>query len=226
VIRVLIAEDQPTVRAGLAMILGAEADLSVVGTAGDGAQAIALARELHPDVTVMDIRMPAVDGIEATRVLTAEALTEVLVLTTFDTDRLVFGALRAGAAGYLLKDADPQQLVDAVRVVAAGDGMVAPGVTRRLIAAFAARPQPPAAPPELAELTPRERQVLAQLGRGASNAELAAALGIAEPTAKTHVHRVLAKLSLRNRAQAAVLARELGLADDPAPERADDPAPE
>ncbi|WP_203961200.1 response regulator [Actinocatenispora thailandica] len=216
-IRVLIAEDQPTVRAGLAMILAAEPGLAVVGTAGDGAEAIARARELRPDVTVMDIRMPGVDGIEATRVLTAERLTEVLVLTTFDTDRLVFGALRAGAAGYLLKDTDPQRLVDAVRVVAAGDGMVAPGVTRRLIAAFAARPYPPAAPPGLDELTPRERQVLVQLGHGASNAELAAALGIAEPTAKTHVHRVLAKLSLGNRAQAAILARELGLAADGPP---------
>ena len=210
-IRVLIAEDQPAVRDGLAMILSAEPDLTVVGTVGDGAAAVDRARALRPDVTVMDIRMPGVDGIEATRTLAAERLGEVLVLTTFDTDRLVYDALRAGAAGYLLKDAEPQRLVDAVRVVAAGDGMVAPSLTRRLIAAYTAEPRDPVEPPGLADLTARERQVLAELGRGASNAELAAALGIAEPTAKTHVHRVLAKLALRNRAQAAVLARELGL---------------
>jgi DNA-binding NarL/FixJ family response regulator len=212
-IRVLVADDQAAVRAGLVLILDDAPDLEVVGEAADGEQAVALARELRPDVVVMDVRMPRLDGISATQQLAGIA--DVLVLTTFDLDEYVFGALRAGAAGFLLKHIDATALVDAVRLVARGEGMVAPAVTRRLIAAFAgqsagraARAEPPA---ELAALTPREHEVLASLGGGRSNLEIGEQLGVTEATAKTHVSRILAKLGLRSRVQAAVLAQELGI---------------
>ena len=210
-IRVLVAEDQAAVRAGLVMILNNAPDIEVIGQATDGEQAVALATQLRPDVVVMDVRMPRLDGISATRALAGVA--DVLVLTTFDLDEYVFGALQAGAAGFLLKDTDAESLVEAVRVIARGDGMIAPAVTRRLIAAFARRPAGQAmSPPQgLADLTPREREVLACLGTGLSNQEIAERLGITETTTKTHVSRILGKLGLRSRVQAAVLAQEVGL---------------
>jgi DNA-binding NarL/FixJ family response regulator len=210
VIRVLVADDQDAVRAGLVLILDAAPGITVVGQARDGVRAVAAARELRPDVVLMDVRMPALDGIRATREIVADGGPAVLVLTTFDVDEYVFGALRAGAAGFLLKDVDAAGLVDAVRTVARGDGVIAPVLTRRLIAAFAAT----APPPDVAamdSLTARERDVLAAIGRGWSNAEIAADLGMAESTVKTHVSRVLGKLGVRTRVQAAIAAREAGL---------------
>jgi DNA-binding NarL/FixJ family response regulator len=211
-IRVLIADDQALMRGGFRMILEAEPDLEVVGEAIDGADAVRGFDRWRPDVVVMDVRMPTMDGIEATRrITTGDPAAKVLILTTFDLDEYVYDALRAGASGFLLKDRPPEELVHAVRVVAGGDALLAPGVTRRLIEEFAHRPAMPAPPAALAELTDREREVLVLMARGLSNGEIASALFVAETTVKTHVGRVLHKLGLRDRAQAVVLAYESGL---------------
>ncbi len=209
----MVVDDQPVVRAGFAAIVDAEPDLEVVGEAADGSAAIELAGRLQPDVVLMDIRMPGVDGLTATARLTADGGgPRVLVLTTFDQDAYVFEALRVGASGFLLKDAEPAELLAAVRVVAAGDAMLAPSVTRRLIDAFAhgapAEPQPD---PRLTALTARELEVLTRIAAGLSNAEIAAALGVATGTVKAHVNALLAKLGVRDRVQATILAYDLGL---------------
>jgi DNA-binding NarL/FixJ family response regulator len=210
-IRVLIADDQALMRTGFRMILDAQEDMEVVGEAIDGADAIRQFEKLEPDVVVMDVRMPTMDGIEATRRLAAlERPARVLILTTFDLDDYVYEALRAGASGFLLKDRPPEELVAAVRVIATGEALLAPSVTRRLIEEFARR-APAVKPTELDELTEREREVLVLMARGLSNAEIARALFVAETTVKTHVGRVLHKLRLRDRAQAVVLAYESGL---------------
>jgi DNA-binding NarL/FixJ family response regulator len=210
-IRVLLADDQTLVRSGFRMILRAEPDVEVVGEAADGAEAIALAGELEPHVVLMDLRMPNVDGIEATRRIVhgSEWSPRVLVLTTFDLDEYVYEALRAGASGFLLKDAPEEQLVSGIRIVAGGASLFAPAVTRRLIERFAdAAPRQP--PKALADLTPRELEVLRLVARGLSNAEIADALVVSEHTAKTHVAHILDKLDLRDRVQAVVLAYESG----------------
>ncbi|WP_127941378.1 response regulator [Nonomuraea polychroma] len=203
-IRVLVADDHAAVRAGIALILDGVPDIEVIGEAADGEQAVTMAKQLRPDVVLMDVRMPRLDGISATRELAG--VSDVLILTTFDVDEYVFGALRAGAAGFLLKNTDAESLVEAVRLVARGDGLISPGVTRKLIAAFAKQATPsrrePAAGPE--SLTPREREVLACIGRGMSNADIAKELDMAEATTKTHVSRVLNKLGLKSRVQAAI----------------------
>ena len=212
-ISVVLADDQALVRGGFRMILEAQEDIEVVGEAQDGAEAVALVRELRPDIVLMDVRMPVLDGIAATRRIVGEALpSRVLVLTTFDRDEIVYDAMKAGASGFLLKSAPPVKLVDAVRTVADGDALLAPSVTRRLVEAFVRRPPPgQAVPPELAELTGREREVLTLIARGLSNAEIAAELVVSGATVKTHVNRVFAKLGVRDRVQAVVLAYESGL---------------
>jgi DNA-binding NarL/FixJ family response regulator len=213
-IRLLIADDQALVRAGFKMILDAEEDLEVVGEAADGREAVARIRELKPDVVLMDIRMPELDGIEATRAVSDLDGVRVLMLTTFDLNEYVYEALRAGASGFLLKDVPPEQLVAGIRVVAEGEALLAPSITKRLIQEFAAAaPSTPAAPPAgLDELTERELEVFKLMARGLSNAEIAAELVVSETTVKTHVARVLMKLGLRDRVQAVVLAYESGVA--------------
>lgn len=226
-ITVVIADDHATVRSGLRLLLESAGDITVAGEAADGAAAVTQVRALRPDVVLMDARMPGTDGIAATRQIVAETDADVLMLTTFDLDEVVFGALRAGAAGFLLKSAEPADLIDAIRRVAAGDGVVAPEVTRRVLDAFAGRtgadagsdggaggapaPDGPSGDARLACLTTREREVLAALGRGLSNAQLAREFTISEATVKSHVSSLLSKLHLSSRMQAAVLARECGL---------------
>jgi DNA-binding NarL/FixJ family response regulator len=212
-IRVVIADDQGMVRAGFRSLLESEPDIEVVGDAADGEQAIAAVRRLRPDVVLMDIRMPGLDGLEATRRLVRDGTTaRVLVLTTFDLDEYVFDALRAGASGFLLKDATAEELASAVRLLAQGDALLAPAVTRRVIEAFGQLPaRDTAAVERLAELSPREVEVLRLLARGRSNAEIARELVVSEATAKTHVSNVLAKLRLRDRIQAVIFAYESGL---------------
>lgn len=214
-VRVLVVDDQPVVRAGFAAIVDAEPDLTVVGEAGDGASAVVLAGRLAPDVVLMDIRMPDMDGLTATGLLTrSERPPRVLVLTTFDLDSYVYEALRAGASGFLLKDALPAELLTGIRVVAAGEAMLAPAVTRRLIDVFAGdAPAPPAATADLLDaLTPREREVLSLVAAGLANAEIADRLGVATGTVKTHVNALLTKLGVRDRVQATILAYDTGLA--------------
>ncbi len=218
----LLADDQTLVRTGFRMILELEPDFDVVGEAADGEQAVRLAREVHPDVVLMDIRMPRMDGIEATRLLMHQAVApKVLVLTTFDLDTYVYAAMCAGASGFLLKDVPREQLVSGVRIVAGGESLLAPVITRRLIERFVRLPAPGSGtPPILSSLTARELEVLRMLAHGLSNAEIAAALVLGEATVKTHVARLLHKLGLRDRVQAVVLAFETGLVQpggNPAP---------
>ena len=220
-IRLLIVDDQELVRTGFRLVLETQDDLEVVGEARDGAEAIDRAQQLQPDVILMDIRMPRMDGVEATRRLTSAGLEpepRVLVLTTFDLDEYVFGALRAGAAGFLLKDAPRERLVEAIRVVHSGDALLSPSITRRLVEDFAARTDPLQPPPALVgELTPREREVLVLVARGLSNKEIADRLVVTEATVKSHVGSILMKLGLRDRVQAVVFAYEHGIvvAGDP-----------
>jgi len=214
-IRVVVADDQALVRAGFCVLVDSAADLQVVGEAGDGVEAVELARRERPDVVLMDIRMPTMDGLEATRRITAldeAAGVRILMLTTFHLDEYVYQALRAGASGFLLKDTPPADLLAAIRVVAAGDALLAPRVTRRLIEEFARRPEPALGTPgALAVLTDREREVLALVARGLSNTEIAEQLVVSPATSKTHVSRILTKLGARDRAQLVMLAYETGL---------------
>ena len=211
---VLLADDQALVRVGLRKILDTEPDTEVIGEASDGDDAIAQARELRPDVVLMDIRMPVLDGIEATRrIVLADRNTRVLILTTFGLDNYVYEALRAGASGFMLKDAPPEEIAAAVQIIARGDALLAPAVTRHVIEEFARHPPPPAStrPLQLEELTPREQEVLHLLARGLSNPEISEQLVISEATAKTHVARILQKLDLRDRVQTVIYAYETGL---------------
>ena len=212
-IRVLLADDQALVRGGFRVILEAQPDIAVVGEAADGTEAIELARLHKPDVVLMDVRMPRLDGIEASRrLLAGDTRTRILMLTTFDLDEYVYEAMRAGASGFLLKNSPPAQLAEAVRVVAAGDALLSPEITSRLIADYVRRPRPSAGvPAAMAELTTRELDVLGLIARGRSNAEIAGTLFLSEATVKTHVTRVLSKLGLRDRVQAVVFAYEAGL---------------
>jgi DNA-binding NarL/FixJ family response regulator len=214
VIRVLVADDQAAVRAGFAALIDAQENMQVVGEATDGREAVDLARRVFPHVVLMDIRMPVLDGLEATRIICADAglaRTRVLVLTTFDLDEYVYNALRAGASGFLLKETRPRELLHAIEVVAAGDALIAPSVTRRLIAEFAARRDPAQAPAALAELTDREREILRLVAQGLSNAEIAGRLVISPLTAKTHVSNILRKLDCHDRAALVALAYETGV---------------
>lgn len=215
-IGVLIVDDQPMVRAGLRMILELEPDIDIVGEAADGNEAVTVAGEAHPDVILMDVRMPNLDGLEATRriVRDREQGSRVLILTTFDLDAYVYEALLAGASGFVLKDIAPEQLVDAIHVIANGEALLSPTVTRRLIEEFVRRPPEVATPPprELEALTPREAEIMRLVARGLSNAEIAAQAFVSEPTVKTHVARILMKLGLRDRVQVVVYAYERGLA--------------
>jgi DNA-binding NarL/FixJ family response regulator len=217
VIRVLIADDQSLVRAGFRLILDAESDIEVVGEAADGLEAVLAARETNPDVVLMDIRMPNVDGLEATRRLLdgRDDGPSVLILTTFDLDEYVYEGLRAGASGFMLKDTPPEQLVEAIRVVASGDALLSPTITRRVIEEFVRRPPESVRkpPPELEELTSRELEILRLIARGLSNAEIAKEAFVSETTVKTHVARILMKLRLRDRVQAVVYAYESGLVE-------------
>ena len=211
-IRVLLVDDQPLVRAGLQTLLGEEADIDVVGDAANGEEAVAAVASLTPDVVLMDIRMPVLDGLEATRRLTTDgSVARIVILTTFDLDEYVFHALRAGASGFLLKDAPGEEIVRAVRIAARGDALLAPSVTRRLIERFSDTRR--AEPPQLRWLTEREREVLLLMARGLSNSEIATGLFLGETTVKTHVAHMLAKLELRDRVQAVVLAYESGLVE-------------
>jgi DNA-binding NarL/FixJ family response regulator len=214
-VRIVVADDHQVVRAGFAALLDTQPDFTVVGTACDGAEAVRICREQRPDVVLMDVRMPGMDGIEATRQLAASGTggPRILILTTFDLDEYVYDALCAGASGFLLKDVTAERLFEAVRVIAAGEALLAPTVTRRLISEFARQRPMPGAPPTaaLAALTPRERQVLLLVAEGLSNTEIAARLVVTEETVKTHVSRVLSKLGLRDRTQAVVTAYESGL---------------
>jgi DNA-binding NarL/FixJ family response regulator len=213
-IRVLIVDDQALVRGGFRVLIDSAHDMEVIGEAGNGAVAVALAQSLHPDVLLMDIRMPELDGIEATRQITSDpdlSDSRILMLTTFDLDEYVFAALRAGASGFLLKDTTPEELLAAVRVIAGGDALLAPKATRHLIAEFARQPvsRPPS--PDLDVITEREQEVLVEIARGSSNTEIASALHMSPATAKTHVSRLLAKLDARDRAQLVIVAYETGL---------------
>ena len=214
-IRVLLADDQSLVRAGFAMILDAEEDICVAGEAGDGATAVAMARSISPDVVLMDIRMPGMDGLAATRCMAGDealAAVRILILTTFELDEYVFEALRAGASGFLVKHTQPTELIRAVREVAAGQALLSPGVTRRLIAEFTARPERPAlTPPTMSVLTQREREVVALVAQGLTNDEIAAELVLSPATARTHVSRAMTKLQARDRAQLVVFAYQGGL---------------
>jgi DNA-binding NarL/FixJ family response regulator len=215
-IGVVVADDQALVRGGLRVLVDSAPDMTVLGEAADGGEAVAMAEHVRPDVILMDVRMPVMDGLEATRQITASTVTSavrIVVITTFDVDEYVYAALRAGASGFLLKDAPPDELLAAIRVVAGGEALLAPSVTRRLIEQFVSRPEPHIRPQEaLAELTAREREVLAQVAKGRSNAEIAGELLMSPATAKTHVSRLLTKLDARDRAQLVVIAYETGLA--------------
>jgi DNA-binding NarL/FixJ family response regulator len=215
-VRVILADDQPLVRAGLRMLIEQTPDIEVAGEAGTGAEAVQLVRDADPDVVVMDIRMPGMDGIEATQMITSgDTSARVLMLTTFDDDDCVYGALRAGASGFLVKDMALEDILTAIRVVAAGDAIIAPGVTRRLITQFASPPRPGRERRELTGITDREREVLRLVGQGMSNAEIATALYITAGTAKTHVARLLTKLDARDRIQLVITAYETGLVSAP-----------